>query len=105
VAARDMVGPAIVVVEEIAIELAAAVEVLVDRSIVKLAIGLAAAVDEALVGHQVEICPSFLLLFPERLGCIDACCYSQFSEQCRVYSNLDVFATQFKIWVSQTIRR
>ena len=50
-AAWDMVGLAIAAVEELA------AEVLVDRSIVKFAIGLAAAVAEILVGHQVESCP------------------------------------------------
>ena len=53
-AAWDMVGLAIDTVEELAIGLAA--EALVGRKIVELAIGLAAVV-EALVGHQAEICP------------------------------------------------
>jgi len=57
VAAWDMAGLAIVAVEELAIELAAAVA-LVGRKIEELAIGLAAAVAaEARVGRKVEICP------------------------------------------------
>ena len=51
VAARDMAGFAIDTVEELA------AEALVGHNIVKFAIGPAAAVVEAVAGHQVEIYP------------------------------------------------